>query len=97
MSCRNALRHGLAASTQQSEAGLSSSTQAIVRALGFGEETATAMSQSRSTLHRVRVLRYQALAKFLQSNDVAALAGLRGTERYERAAWARQQKLLRNC
>jgi hypothetical protein len=95
-SSRNALRHGLAASSGGAEAILTDLVDAFGRFMNFEEERAVGIVQSRLALARIRSLRHQALATFLQPSQVADLACLRGTERYERAALARQKKLLRS-
>src|SRR3954470_19594867 len=75
-SSRNAVRHGFASSNGGGEASLLDLVDALRRSLNFGEERAVGVGQARFTLARIRSLRYQALATFLQSNRADDLACL---------------------
>ncbi|MEY9133036.1 hypothetical protein ACVIWV_001090 [Bradyrhizobium diazoefficiens] len=97
-SSQNALRHGLARGTIGDPA--EAADFAIALASGLGHQVtpaaAAALAQSKLALLRLRCLRQAMLAGLLAAPTPAGLKRLKGLERYERAALARQRRTLRS-
>jgi len=97
-SSQNALRHGLARRTISDPAV--TETFAIAIACGLrhqvSAESAMALARSKLMLLRLRGLRQAMLSALLGEPNPSLQKGLRGLERYERAALAQQRRLLRS-
>lgn len=91
----NALRHGLAGSSDPAAA----ETFAAAIAMGLGpqvpSDSAMALARSKLALLRLRSLRQAMLAALLAGPLPADLKRLKGLERYERAALLQQRRALR--
>jgi hypothetical protein len=98
-SSRNALRHGLAR-TLTSKASAPDSLESLIRAYLGDSATAGAavvIARAKTDIIRVREVRISMLADLLKSPQGATVKRLRGLDRYERAALAKQKRALRDC
>jgi len=96
-SSRNALRHGLARSDISEPAEAENLAVAIASGLGsqVTPDAAMALARSKLALLRIRSLRQAMLAALLTGPLPADRKGLRGLERYDRAALVQQKRALR--
>ncbi|WP_338833461.1 hypothetical protein [Bradyrhizobium septentrionale] len=93
----NALRHGLSRPGPHDNAGGTALTQALLDRLAqeaLSIEPAEVV-QAKLELARIRAVRRDLLAAFLKAPDAKLRKRLRGLERYERAAFARQRRVMR--
>lgn len=98
-SSRNALRHGLSRRAPHDNAGCEALTRVL---LDWLEQEApsidpTDVVSAKLELARVRAARHALLAAFLKAPDAKMRKRLRGLERYERAAFARQRRMMRGA
>ncbi|MDH2357457.1 hypothetical protein QCM80_43970 [Bradyrhizobium sp. SSUT112] len=95
-SSRNAWRHGLARAhcDDANLARLSSAISSGLRQQGASEKVAD-VARCKLELLRIRAIRLQMLATLLQGPLQAGARDLRGLERYERVALARQKRAVR--
>ncbi|MBR1364853.1 hypothetical protein [Bradyrhizobium ottawaense] len=93
----NALRHGLARSDITDPAEAENLAVAIARGIGHPvtPDAAMALARSKLALLRIRSLRQAILGALLTSPLAPDLKGLRGLERYDRAALVQQRRTLR--
>jgi Mg-chelatase subunit ChlI len=97
-SSRNALRHGLAR-TLTSQVSAPDSLESLISAYLGDSATAGAaveIARAKTDLIRVRGVRISMLADLLKSPQGATVKKLRGLDRYERAALAKQKRALRD-
>jgi hypothetical protein len=97
-SSRNALRHGLAR-TQTSKVSAPDTLVNLISAYLGDSGTAGAaveIARAKADLIRVREVRISMLADLLKSPQSATVKKLRGLDRYERAALAKQKRALRD-
>lgn len=95
-SSRNAFRHGLSRPAPANEAALEKIGETILLELGKALcVDLTELVSAKLELHRIRSTRAHMLAALLRDIDPKAVDGLRGLLRYERAAFARQKRLLK--
>ncbi|WP_439369398.1 hypothetical protein [Bradyrhizobium sp. DASA03120] len=97
-SSHNALRHGLASTCKQDDPAFAPLMVAIGSGLGreIGSHTAAAVAQAKCELWRVRRIRQAMLADLSDCLVAAKVKRLKGLERYERAALAKQKRALRS-
>jgi hypothetical protein len=94
---RNALFHGLSRSTSGDDSDLRALASAIMNAArqnGVDFET-TDVASAKRRFWRIGTVRHRLLAALLESPDTKFVKRLRGLERYERAAFAKQKRGLR--
>lgn len=97
-SSHNALRHGLARCIDGEDRELSELAGALAAALGpkMTLELSLDVARSKRDLSRVRTVRHAMLADLLDAPISGCLKRLKGLDRYERAALARQKRALRS-
>jgi hypothetical protein len=91
-SSRNALRHGLSRPASDHGPGFERLAATLENRLPIA---ASDLLSVKLELSRIRRARARMLEAMLQSPDMKRLDDLRGLLRYERAAFARQKRLLR--
>src|ERR1700712_1710657 len=98
-SSRNALRPGLARSQTSKVSAPDTLTNLISAYLEDSAMTGAAVeiARARADLIRVREVRISMLTDLLKSPQRATVKRLRGLDRYERAALAKQKRALRDC
>lgn len=94
VSCKNALRHGLARSTSEEPADLLGCSNVVLALAGLGIES-DELARTRHELICIRAARTALLGAFLVSMDGNIGKRLRGLDRFERAALRRQRRLLK--
>ncbi|MCP3460024.1 hypothetical protein [Bradyrhizobium sp. CCGUVB23] len=98
-SSRNTVRHGLARSRSQSDdaeiARLSRAISSGLQQQGVSDKVMD-VARCKLQLLRIRAIRQRILAALLQGSVQADGTDLRGLERYERVALARQKRTLRS-
>jgi hypothetical protein len=92
-SSRNALRHGLSRSASDHGSGFDRLASTLLeKTLPINSSDLVSVKLE---LQRIRLARARMLEAILQTPDLKKLNSLRGLLRYERAAFARQKRLLR--
>ncbi|MFK4401909.1 hypothetical protein [Bradyrhizobium elkanii] len=96
-SSRNALRHGLSRPRPHDDAGFEVLTRALLDPLAREAPSieSTDVVRTKLELARLRAVRHELLAAFLKTPNAKLRKRLRGLERYERAAFARQTRAMR--
>jgi hypothetical protein len=94
---RNALRHGLSiASDGTGLEALARTIMAGIEPEAVASETIR-LARTKLELARIRAVRQGLLIALLQSPDPKWAKRLRALERYERAAFANQKRIIRAC
>jgi hypothetical protein len=92
---RNAFCHGLSRPTSGDDSALDALANAIMDATKRFDGDATELVRATLQLRRIGIVRHGLLVALLESREAKWAKRLRGLERYERAAFAKQKRALR--
>jgi hypothetical protein len=98
-SSRNALRHGLARTTIANEVAPGGLIAALISSVNHSMqlEDAESLVRAKGILSRIRIIRHEVLIALLECHTPGSLRTLKSLERYERAALAKQKRVLRSA
>lgn len=92
---RNAFCHGLSQPTSGDDSVVEALTNAIMDGAKRCDGDATELVRATLQLRRIGIVRHGLLVALLESRKAKWAKRLRGLERYERAAFAKQKRALR--
>ena len=92
---RNAFCHGLSQPTSADDSTVEALTNAIMDSAKRCDGDATDLVRATLQLRRIGIVRHGLLVELLESREAKWAKRLRGLERYERTAFAKQKRALR--